>query len=118
MLRDALAAHYADERFIQVMPLADYLSHFKNQVRSDPKAVFHHADIYAPHYGTVRSVTWVETDAAATTQGRLQAVAVATADLVGKRCCTDIDEFVAGGNDRDTRRLRNEASSRSCTGPA
>lgn len=63
------------QRVDQVMPLTEYLSHFKNQVRSDPKAVFHHADIYGPHYGTVRSVTWVESEAAATTQGRLQRLA-------------------------------------------
>ena len=56
----------------QVMPLADYWTHFKNQVRSDPKAVFHHADIYAPHYGTVRAVTWVETEDAPTTAERQQ----------------------------------------------
>ncbi len=63
------------QRVDQVMPLTEYLSHFKNQVRSDPKAVFHHADIYGPHYGTVRSVTWVESEAAATTQGCLQRLA-------------------------------------------
>ncbi len=55
------------------MPLNEYWSHFKNSVRNDPKAVFHNADLYAPHYGSVRSVTWVETDLPATTAERLQA---------------------------------------------
>ncbi|WP_295636776.1 FAD-binding protein [uncultured Methylibium sp.] len=55
-----------------VMPLAQYWSHFKDTVRNNPKAVFHNADLYAPHYGTVRSVTWVETDRKATTSAHLQ----------------------------------------------
>lgn len=67
-----LAENKRLERVDQVMPLADYWTHFKNQVRNDPKAVFHNADLYAPHYGTVRSVTWVETEEAPTTHGRLQ----------------------------------------------
>jgi SAM-dependent methyltransferase len=70
-----LAENKRHKRVDQVMPLADYWTHFKNQVRNDPKAVFHNADLYAPHYGTVRSVTWVETEDAPTTRERLQPLA-------------------------------------------
>lgn len=55
-----------------VMPLSQYWEHFKDTVRNNPKAVFHNADLYAPHYSTVRSVTWVETDEPATVPERLQ----------------------------------------------
>jgi FAD/FMN-containing dehydrogenase len=59
----------------KVMPLAQYWEHFKDTVRNNPRSVFHNADLYAPHYGTVRSVTWEETDEPATTAQRLQAPA-------------------------------------------
>jgi FAD/FMN-containing dehydrogenase/SAM-dependent methyltransferase len=55
-----------------VMPLRDYWVHFKNTVRNNPRAVFHNADLYAPHFSSVRSVTWVETEEKATTAARLQ----------------------------------------------
>jgi FAD/FMN-containing dehydrogenase len=67
-----LADNKRVKRTHAVMPLADYWAHFKNTVRNNPKAVFHNADLYAPHYTTLRSVTWVETDEAATTSSRLQ----------------------------------------------
>ena len=67
-----LAENKRVKRVDQVMPLADYGTFFRNTVRRDAKAVFHYADIYAPHYTTVRSVTWVETEEAATTKERLQ----------------------------------------------
>jgi FAD/FMN-containing dehydrogenase/SAM-dependent methyltransferase len=57
----------------KVMPIANYGSFFKDVVRNNPKAVFHNADLYAPHYSTVRAVTWEETDEPATTKERLQA---------------------------------------------
>jgi len=38
-----------------------YAEHFKNKVRNDPQAVLHNADLYGPHYESLRSVTWVET---------------------------------------------------------
>ncbi len=59
-------------RVDKVMPLADYWSFFKDTVRGNAQAVFHNADLYAPHYGSVRSVTWVETEDKATTKERLQ----------------------------------------------
>ena len=70
-----LAENKRVQRVDQVMPLSAYWTHFKNHVRNNPKAVFHNADLYAPHFSTVRSVTWLETDAPATTAARLQAPA-------------------------------------------
>jgi FAD/FMN-containing dehydrogenase len=60
------------ERHDAVMPLADYWSYFKDQVRGNPAAVFHNADLYGPHYRTLRAVTWKETDKPATVPDRLQ----------------------------------------------
>ena len=67
-----LADNKRVKRVDKVIPLADYWTHFKDSVRSDPRVVFHNADLYAPHYGTVRSVSWVETNDKATTAERLQ----------------------------------------------
>jgi len=67
-----LADNKRVKRTHAVMPLADYWTHFKNTVRNNPKAVFHNADLYGPHYTALRSVTWVETDEPATTAPRLQ----------------------------------------------
>ena len=67
-----LAENKRVKRTHAVMPLAEYRAHFRNTVRNNPKAVFHNADLYAPHYETVRSVTWVETEDRATTPTRLQ----------------------------------------------
>ncbi len=41
----------------KVMPLADYWAHFSTTVRNNPEVVFHNADLYAPHYNAVRSVS-------------------------------------------------------------
>jgi len=67
-----LAENRRVKRTHAVMPLSQYWAHFKNTVRNNPKAVFHNADLYAPHFTTLRSVTWVETDEPATTATRLQ----------------------------------------------
>jgi FAD/FMN-containing dehydrogenase/SAM-dependent methyltransferase len=67
-----LAENKRVKRVDEVMPLADYWNFFKNTVRGNARAVFHNADIYAPHYGTVRSVTWVETEEPVTAIERLQ----------------------------------------------
>ena len=40
-----LAENKRLRRVDQVMPLTAYWSHFKNQVRNDPKAVFHNAEL-------------------------------------------------------------------------
>ena len=50
----------------------DYVSHFRSQVRNRPDALFHNGDLYAPHYATVRSCTWVKSDKPVTTPYRLQ----------------------------------------------
>ena len=67
-----LAENKRVRRVDKVMPLSEYWSFFKDTVRGDAKAVFHNADLYAPHYGSLRAVTWVETEARATTKERLQ----------------------------------------------
>jgi FAD/FMN-containing dehydrogenase len=67
-----LAENKRVKRVHRVMPLADYGSYFKDAVRGHPKAVFHNADLYAPHYATVRAVTWEETDEPASTAAHLQ----------------------------------------------
>jgi len=67
-----LAENKRVKRSDRVMPLADYWAFFKGHVRGNAKAVFHNADLYAPHYSTVRAVTWAETDERATTADRMQ----------------------------------------------
>jgi FAD/FMN-containing dehydrogenase/SAM-dependent methyltransferase len=67
-----LADNKRVKRVHKVMPLESYWSYFKDAVRNNPKAVFHNADLYAPHYGSVRAVTWEETNEKATTRARLQ----------------------------------------------
>lgn len=62
------------ERLDKAMPLEDYWPFFKDRVRGNHTAVFHNADLYGPHYKTVRAVTWVETEKPATTHKRLQPV--------------------------------------------
>jgi len=54
------------------MPLGKYWQHFATTVRNNPAVVFHNADLYAPHYKSVRAVSWVETEKPATTPSRLQ----------------------------------------------
>lgn len=54
------------------MPLADYLPWFRKNVRDAKGVVFHNADIYAPHYTTVRAVSWEETKRPVTVPQRLQ----------------------------------------------
>lgn len=68
-----LAENRRVKRVDRTMSLADYPAFFRSQVRGNPTAVFHNADLYAPHYGSVRAVTWEETDLPATTADRLQA---------------------------------------------
>jgi FAD/FMN-containing dehydrogenase len=66
-----LARNARVKRTNVTMPLEQYWSHFRSAVRNDPKAVFHNADLYPPHYGRVRAVTWYETEERATTAARL-----------------------------------------------
>ncbi len=55
------------------MPLSDYLSRIQ-EITRNPKAVFHNADIYPPHYTKVNAVTWIETDEKPTHTPSLQRV--------------------------------------------
>jgi FAD/FMN-containing dehydrogenase len=66
-----LADNLRVQRLNRKMKAADYLLHFKSKIRGDRRAVFHNADLYPPEFTRVRSVTWVETDAAATEPRRL-----------------------------------------------
>ena len=52
----------------------DYLAYFKENVRNSPDAVFHNADLYPPHYGKLRAVTWTKTDREPTVATRLQPI--------------------------------------------
>ena len=69
-----LADNKRVERQDKAMPLEDYWAFFKDQIRGNAAAVFHNADLYGPHYTTLRAVTWVETDKPATTREHLQPV--------------------------------------------
>lgn len=60
------------ERSNRKMATRDYLAWFKAQVREDPDAIFHNADLYPPHYSAARAVTWRRTERPATTSSRLQ----------------------------------------------
>ncbi|WP_035053118.1 FAD-binding protein [Andreprevotia chitinilytica] len=54
------------------MPMAAYHGWFKKNVRDAQGAVFHNADIYAPHYSKVRAVSWFETKHPVTVPHSLQ----------------------------------------------
>lgn len=56
------------------MPASDYLQHFRADVRDDPKAVFHNADLYPPHYSKLLAQTWRETEKPVTQTNRLMAL--------------------------------------------
>jgi FAD/FMN-containing dehydrogenase len=68
----SLAENVKVKRLARKMSAAEYIAHFKAKVRYFPDAVFHNADLYPPHYGKVRSVTWATTDEPATEPRRLQ----------------------------------------------
>jgi FAD/FMN-containing dehydrogenase/SAM-dependent methyltransferase len=67
-----LADNKRVERVAVKLPAAQYLDYFRQNVRDSRRAVFHNGDLYAPHYSTVRAVTWVETDRPVTAPYRLQ----------------------------------------------
>jgi FAD/FMN-containing dehydrogenase/uncharacterized membrane protein YhaH (DUF805 family)/SAM-dependent methyltransferase len=67
-----LADNKRVERIAKKLPTTQYLAHFRQTVRGSKKAVFHNADLYPPHYTRARSVTWSETEKAATEARRLQ----------------------------------------------
>jgi len=49
----------------------EYLEFFRRNVRSNPDAVFHNADIYPPSYKRLRAVTWSKTNLPVTNAYRL-----------------------------------------------
>lgn len=53
------------------MPITQYYSYFKRQIRDSSAVVFHNADIYPPAYERVNSVTWSETTDSVTVPDRL-----------------------------------------------
>jgi hypothetical protein len=55
------------------MKISNYLAFFKEKVRCSDTAIFHNADLYPPHYRTLRATTWCRTMRAATHTERLQA---------------------------------------------
>jgi FAD/FMN-containing dehydrogenase/SAM-dependent methyltransferase len=67
-----LADNKRVERTDVKLSTKDYAAWFREHVRNSPGAVFHNADLYAPHYSSVRAVTWSETRKPVTTPYRLQ----------------------------------------------
>lgn len=60
------------ERMTQVMPTDKYLAYFTEQVRNNPAAVFHNADIYPEDYSQMRAVSYVKTQKPVTETQRLK----------------------------------------------
>ena len=67
-----LAENERLERSSVKLSTSDYLAWFKKTVRHSSEAVFHNADLYPPHYKSLRAVTWSQTERAATHTSRLQ----------------------------------------------
>lgn len=69
-----LDANSRVRRLSKRMEAKDYLSFFKQNVRTSSDAVFHNADLYPPHFSRLRAVTWTQTDAFVTKPARLMRV--------------------------------------------
>jgi len=67
-----LAENKRVERSDVKLPRKAYAAYFRDHIRNSPTAVFHNADLYAPHYDYVRAVTWSETKKPVTTPFTLQ----------------------------------------------
>ena len=67
-----LADNSRVERVAVKLYAKDYAVFFREKIRNSPAAVFHNADLYAPHYTSVRAVTWMNTKRSVTTPYRLQ----------------------------------------------
>jgi FAD/FMN-containing dehydrogenase len=67
-----LARNTRVERTHVKMKTTAYGEFFRQNVRDARGAVFHNADLYAPHYSTTRATTWVETTKPVTSPYRLQ----------------------------------------------
>ncbi|MDF1690864.1 MAG: FAD-dependent oxidoreductase [Zhongshania sp.] len=66
-----LEDNIAVERKVRVMPIEDYATHFRDNVRDNSDVVFHNADIYPPHYNRLRDVSWLTTNKTPTVAERL-----------------------------------------------
>lgn len=66
-----LADNVKVRRVSKVMPLTAYKNYFFKEIRDNPRAIFHNADIYPGSYETVRATTYEETDLALTHLERL-----------------------------------------------
>jgi FAD/FMN-containing dehydrogenase/SAM-dependent methyltransferase len=60
------------ERVSTKMKTASYQTYFREHVRHAAAAVFHNADLYPPHYRSIRATTWSRTARAATHTASLQ----------------------------------------------
>ncbi len=59
------------ERRVSRMPVSEYHDYFFDNIRDNPEIVLHNADVYPPHYTTLRQVSWYKTDKALTIAERL-----------------------------------------------
>ncbi len=59
------------QRTSQKMSTSEYPDFFQKQVRNNPDAVFHNADLYPPAYTRTNVVTWSRTNLTADTKERL-----------------------------------------------
>ncbi len=58
------------ERTTRKLPLVEYPDLFRREVRGDPDAVFHNADLIPPRFVKARAITWRTTDKPVTTASR------------------------------------------------
>lgn len=66
-----LAANTKIHRVSKVMPASKYKDFFFSEVRSNPNAIFHNADIYPNAYDTVRATTFEESELPLSIKDRL-----------------------------------------------
>jgi FAD/FMN-containing dehydrogenase len=59
------------ERVVQDVPLEAYPAFFAERVLSDPRVIFHNADLTPPAFGAPRSISWMTTDKPLTEPQRL-----------------------------------------------
>jgi len=67
----ALTENVRVERQDQTIPIDRYPRYFLDHVRDAARAVFHNGDIYPPRYDTVHTITYIQTEEAATVAERL-----------------------------------------------
>jgi hypothetical protein len=59
------------QRQSQKIDSKNYLDYFVNNIRSNPKAIFHNCDLVPPEYSNCNAVTWFQTDKKITTKTQL-----------------------------------------------